>query len=69
MTQQLKKGDEVTWNTSQGKTKGRVKKKVTRAKKVKGHTAKASKVNPEYLVVTDKTGKEAVHKAESLHKT
>lgn len=69
MSEELKRGDKVSWNTSQGKTYGKIKKKVTRSKKVKGYTAKASKDKPEYLVVSDKTGNEAVHKAESLQTT
>jgi Hypervirulence associated proteins TUDOR domain len=64
----LKQGDKVEWETSQGKTKGTVKKKVTRSMKIKGHTVKASKENPQILVESDKTGKPAAHKAKSLKK-
>jgi Hypervirulence associated proteins TUDOR domain len=64
----LKQGDKVEWETSQGKTKGTVKKKVTRSMKIKGHTVKASKENPQVLVKSDKTGKQAAHKAKSLKK-
>jgi hypothetical protein len=42
MAKELKPGDRVQWNTPQGKTTGRVKKKLTSAKKIKGHVAKAS---------------------------
>ena len=68
MTKEMKQGDKVSWNTSQGKTSGTVIKKVTRTTKVKSHTAKASKDNPQYKVVSDKTGAEAIHKRESLTK-
>ena len=68
MTKELKQGDKVSWNTSQGKTSGTVIKKVTRTAKVKSHTAKASKDNPQYKVESDKTGAEAIHKRESLTK-
>jgi hypothetical protein len=64
----LKKGDKVEWGTSQGKTKGTVKKTVTQPMKVKGYTVKASKDNPQVLVETDETGEQAVHKAKSLKK-
>ena len=64
----LKKGDKVEWSTPQGKTSGTVKKKLTSTTKVKGHTAKATKKDPEYLVESDKTGKKAAHKAEALKK-
>ncbi len=64
----LKKGDKVEWNTSQGKTTGKVKKRVTSETKIKGHEVKASKDNPQYVVESDKSGEEAAHKPESLKK-
>jgi hypothetical protein len=64
----LKPGDRVQWNTPQGKTTGTVKKKLTAAKTIKGHVAKASKQNPEYLVQSEKSGKQAAHKPGELHK-
>lgn len=68
MTDELKKGDRVEWKSSQGKIKGTVKKKLTEPMDIKGHHVAASKDNPEYLVESDKTGKEAAHKPESLKK-
>jgi hypothetical protein len=68
MAKGLKPGDRVQWNTPQGKTTGTVKKKLTAAKTIKGHVAKASKQNPEYLVQSDKSGKQAAHKPNELHK-
>jgi N-hydroxyarylamine O-acetyltransferase len=62
------KGDSVEWNTPQGKTSGKVVKKVTKPVKVGNYTAKASKANPEYEVETTKSHKVAVHKPESLKK-
>lgn len=64
----LKKGDQVEWETSQGTTSGTVKKKLTSPAKIKGHKVAASEANPEYLVESDKSGKPAAHKAESLKK-
>ena len=68
MAKELKKGDEVTWGTSQGETHGKVEKKVTSPMTIKDHDVKASKENPEYLVKSDKSGKEAAHKPEELEK-
>jgi hypothetical protein len=68
MSKTLKPGTKVTWGTSQGETKGTVEKKVTSTTRVKGHVAKATKENPEYLVKSDKTGAEAVHKPEELRR-
>ena len=68
MADTLKKVDPVEWDTSQGKTKGTVEKKLTSPTKIKSHEVKASKDNPEYLVETDKSHKEAAHKPEELKK-
>jgi preprotein translocase subunit YajC len=68
MTGKLKKGDKVAWGTTQGETHGTVEKIVTETTKVKGYTAKATKAEPQVLVKSDKTGKEAVHKPGSVHK-
>lgn len=68
MPEKLKKGDEVEWNTSQGKTTGTVKKKMTSPIDIKDHHVAATKDNPEYLVETEESGKEAAHKPESLKK-
>ncbi len=68
MSEELKKGDKVEWNTAQGKTTGEVKKKLTSETDIKGHHVAASKDNPEYLVESEKSGKEAAHKPESLDK-
>jgi hypothetical protein len=68
MAENFKKGDRVEWKTSQGKTTGEVKKKLTSETDIKGHHVAASKENPEYLVESEKSGKEAAHKPESLKK-
>lgn len=68
MADHFKKGDFVEWNTPQGKTTGRVKQKLTSPTDINGHHVAASKENPEYLVVSEKTGKEAAHKPDALKK-
>lgn len=68
MAENLKKGDKVAWNTSQGKTTGTVKRKLTSPTRIKTHKVAASKDNPEYLVESEKSGDEAAHKPESLRK-
>ncbi len=64
-----KPGAKVSWKTAQGKTQGTVEKIVTGTTKVKGYTAKATKEKPEVLVKSDKSGKPAVHRPESLKKS
>jgi Hypervirulence associated proteins TUDOR domain len=65
---ELHKGDRVEWNTSQGKTEGTIEKKLTEPMQIKKHHVEASEDNPQYLVKSEKTGKEAAHKPESLHR-
>ncbi|KAA0968889.1 DUF2945 domain-containing protein [Aureimonas fodinaquatilis] len=69
MTDTLKKGDKVSWNTSQGKTEGKVVKKQTSDTKIKGHVVKASKDDPQVIVQSSKSGKKAAHKPDALKKT
>ena len=61
-------GDKVAWESSGGHSTSKVVKKVTKPMKIKGHTVAASPENPEYLVESAKSGKEAAHKPESLKK-
>ncbi|MBD2506909.1 DUF2945 domain-containing protein [Nostoc muscorum FACHB-395] len=68
MAEQFKKGDRVEWNTSQGKTTGKVVKKLTSPTGIKEHHIAASEDNPEYLVESEKTGKQAAHKPDALKK-
>ncbi len=64
----FKKGDRVEWDSSGGHSVGKVVKKVTSPTKIKGHEVAASKDNPEYIVKSDKSGKEAAHKPGALKK-
>lgn len=68
MPKSLKPGDKVSWGTSGGETHGTVEKKVTTATQVKGHTAKATKEEPQFVVKSAKSGKTAVHKPDDLKK-
>jgi hypothetical protein len=68
MTDALKVGDKVQWHSPQGTVQGTVKKKLTAPITIKGHEVAASPDHPEFLVVSDKTGAEAAHKATALTK-
>ena len=68
MTDTFKSGDKVQWHSPQGTIQGTVKKKLTAPTAIKGHQVAASEAHPEYLVVSDKTGAEAAHKATALEK-
>jgi hypothetical protein len=64
----LKPGDAVEWQTSQGKTRGTVKKKLTAKTKIKSHVVAASKDDPQYLVQSEESGGFAAHKPAALKK-
>ncbi|QQQ19635.1 DUF2945 domain-containing protein [Brevundimonas vitis] len=64
----LKPGDTVSWAHSQGRSTGKVVRKLTKPTHIKGHEVAASPDNPEYLVKSSKTGAEAAHKPSALTK-
>jgi hypothetical protein len=68
MAKDLKAGDKVEWDSSGGRSVGKVVKKQTTPTQIKGHKVAASKDNPEYIVKSDKSGKEAAHKPDELKK-
>jgi Hypervirulence associated proteins TUDOR domain len=66
MARAFNPGDKVRWNTPQGMTHGTVTRKLTSVTEVGGQKISASEDDPRYLVVSDKSGKQAAHKPESL---
>ncbi len=66
MAKQPKPGDKVAWKTTQGETHGVVEKKITSETKIKGHVAKATEDDPQYVVKSEKTGAKAAHKPDEL---
>jgi len=64
---EFRKGDDVTWNSHGGQAEGKVKKKITTETEAGGRKVKASKQEPQYLVKSEKSGGEAVHKPDALH--
>ncbi|MET0589925.1 MAG: DUF2945 domain-containing protein [Naasia sp.] len=68
MSDDLKKGDHVTWKSHGGEAEGEVEKKITSETEEAGRKVKASEDEPQYLVKSEKSGGEAVHKAEALDK-
>ena len=66
MAQEFRQGDTVEWNTPQGKTRGKVKKKLTSNTELGGQKINASENDPRYLVESEKSGKEAAHKPDAL---
>ena len=64
---EFRKGDDVTWNSHGGQAEGKVKRKITTETEAGGRKVKASKQAPQYLVKSEKSGGEAVHKPDALH--
>ena len=67
MADELKKGDHVTWKSHGGEAEGEVERKITGDTEAGGRTVRASKDDPQYLVKSEKSGGEAVHKPSALH--
>ena len=65
---ELSKGDHVTWKSHGGTAEGTVEKKITSESEAGGRKVNASKDEPQYLVKSDKSGGEAVHKPSALKK-
>jgi hypothetical protein len=68
MTKEFKKGDRVEWDSPGGTAVGTVEKKITSRTEAGGRTVDASEDEPQYLVKSEKSGGEAVHKPEALRK-
>ena len=64
----IKKGDKVKWSSHGGEAVGTVVKKITASTEAGGRKVKASTDDPQYLVKSDKSGGEAVHKPSALKK-
>ena len=65
---EFSKGDHVTWKSHGGEAEGEVVKKITSDTKEAGRQVRASKDDPQYLVKSEKSGGEAVHKPSALNK-
>ncbi|TDN92029.1 DUF2945 domain-containing protein [Microbacterium sp. BK668] len=68
MANDLSKGDRVSWNTSQGRTQGKVVEKRTSDFQFAGQKFTASDDEPSYIVESDKSGDRAAHKGSALRK-
>lgn len=62
----MRKGQQVSWNTSQGRTHGKTLEKRTSEFQHDNQTFKASDDEPYWLVESDKTGATAAHKESTL---
>ncbi|MDZ5661719.1 DUF2945 domain-containing protein [Nocardioides sp. S-58] len=68
MADDFKKGDHVTWKSHGGTAEGEVVRKITEDTEAAGRQVRASKDEPQYVVKSEKSGGEAVHKGSALTK-
>lgn len=68
MTKDLSTGDRVSWNTSQGRTRGTVEEKKTKDFRFADQDFTASEDEPAYIVASEKTGAKAAHKGSALRR-
>jgi len=66
MRREFQPGEHVEWNTPQGKTSGKIKRKLTSTTWVKRHKVATSPEHPEYLVQSTLSGDLAAHRPEAL---
>jgi hypothetical protein len=64
----FRRGERVEWETSQGTTRGRIVRKLTKPTSIKRHPVAASPANPEYLVESEKSGERAAHRPDALRR-
>lgn len=68
MAEEFQRGDEVEWKSHGSQAVGKVEQKITQDTEAAGRQVRASEEDPQYLVRSDKSGNEAVHKPSALHK-
>ena len=68
MSDDLDKGDHVTWKSHGSTAEGTVERKITSDTEASGRTVRASKDEPQYEVKSEKSGGTAVHKPSALDK-
>jgi hypothetical protein len=68
MAENLSRGDKVRWKSHGGEAAGQVEKKITEDTEAGGRKVRASPDDPQYLVKSDKSSGEAVHKPDALTK-
>lgn len=64
----MKVGDRVSWDTSQGRTQGKIVEKKTKDFQLAKQQWRASEDEPMYVVESEKTGARAAHEPSALRK-
>lgn len=69
MASEIRKGDKVQWKSHGTTVTGSVQEKITSDTEAAGRTVRASEEEPQYRVRSDKSGRDAVHKADALRRS
>ncbi len=64
----FRKGDKVEWKSHGQTVEGTVERQITSDTEAAGRTVRASKDDPQYLLRSNKTGADAVHKPGALRR-
>ena len=64
----MRVGDRVSWNTSQGRTRGSIVERHVEDFQFDGQQFTASTDEPSFIVESEKTGAQAAHKGSALTK-
>jgi DUF2945 family protein len=67
MATRFSKGDRVRWDAGNESSVGTVEEIITGDTEAGGRTVRASEDEPQYLVRSEKSGRTAVHRPESIH--
>ena len=65
---EFKKGDKVEWSSHGSTAVGTVERKITSETSAGGRKVKASREEPHYLVLSEKSGGTAVHRPDALRR-
>jgi hypothetical protein len=65
---EFRKGDRVRWRSHGGQAVGTVERKITSDTTAGGRQVRASEAEPQYLVRSEKSGGEAVHRPDALER-
>jgi hypothetical protein len=68
MSEQFRIGDKVSWKSHGRTVTGTIEEKITSDTQTAGRTVRASSDEPQYRVRSDKSGRDAVHKPQSLRR-
>jgi len=68
MAERFHKGDKVSWKSHGGTAEGVVEQEITSDTEAAGRTVRASEEEPQYLVKSEKSGREAVHRPPAQHR-